>query len=140
MNKLEECKKYLNQLPDGYRERALSQINEECVNDTSVTDTVLTAIFKFCNWEDTEEGEDFWGNVYDHYEYGNPLPLLPNDGDTVQATVQATEHHMSDSEAWVRFASGLAIRMDLSADDVAYEADEMLKEYQKRFGGTNQPK
>jgi len=100
MNKLEACKHYLNKLPDGYRERALSQIDEEVVHiKPSPYKSVNDAVACFCHWDTTKEGEDFWGDVYEHYEFGNPLPPLPND----KTTIQATEPRMSDSEAWVRF-------------------------------------
>lgn len=67
-------KKWLQQLPDGYRERALRQ----CVNPRTKAHSMLDAINKFeAHAAPTEEGQFFWLAVYKHYKYRPPLPPLP---------------------------------------------------------------
>lgn len=73
-----ECEKYLKMLPDGYRERALSQIDEEFLVKSQIVFCIEDAVLWFCNWYTTKEDWNFWNKVYKHYYKGESLPPLPN--------------------------------------------------------------
>jgi hypothetical protein len=63
---------WLQRLPDGYRERALSQCKMLSLN----CDTMATSVH-FMSKHRTVEGWGFWDDVYLHYKRGTPLPPLP---------------------------------------------------------------
>lgn len=66
---------YLDQLPPGYRERALNQGNPRCLRAMSTG--IHGAVYSFTVWYKTEEGVNFWRDVATHYVEGTPLPALP---------------------------------------------------------------
>lgn len=66
---------WLERLPDGYRERAISQSLPRNIN--SPADDVVGALLQFRGWGQTNEGKDFWIAVYKHYRDGTSLPPLP---------------------------------------------------------------
>jgi hypothetical protein len=72
---------YLMELPDGYRERALEQYDPEFAKRAyeawGSPRNTSEAIQRFSDWKKTDEKEDFWLAVYDHYHVGTPLPPLP---------------------------------------------------------------
>jgi hypothetical protein len=72
---------WLQQLPDGYRERAIGQYNHEFAKSScsryGQPKEITDAIEGFAIWETTNEGEDFWRAVYHHYKLNEPLPPLP---------------------------------------------------------------
>ena len=76
-DKVEAVKYFLNQLPDGYRERALAQVDEERVNSRSIVKDVVTSIDCFNIWDRTKEGSKFWERVFDHYSNPTKYPTLP---------------------------------------------------------------
>lgn len=65
---------WLEQLPEGYRERALGQCT--CLDEKA--SSMEQAILDFQEWDITEEKGDFWVAVVRHYVKGTPLPPLPN--------------------------------------------------------------
>jgi hypothetical protein len=67
---------WLKLLPDGYRERALGQMDQEGKGRYCYSTSY--ALRRFTQWTTTNEGIYFWGAVYQHYAYGTPLPELPN--------------------------------------------------------------
>jgi len=66
-------REWIEQLPDGYRERAL----EQCVRSDYLCDSMRQALDFFADWRETEEKRGFWWDVYNHYLNGTPLPPLP---------------------------------------------------------------
>jgi len=72
---MKTVEEWLNELPDGYRERALKNVDVYKLND--LRDCMDEAIAEHCNWSRTPEGYQFWYEVYNHFEAGNTLPLLP---------------------------------------------------------------
>ena len=72
---------WLNELPPGYRERALRNASD--VDKSRPCNYMSVAIDCFV-WDTTPEGEDFWGSIFDEYEcYGSDpdsFPPLPDDG------------------------------------------------------------
>jgi len=66
---------WLNELPDGYRERAMKNMEEE-MGDILEPD-MAEALGGAFVWKRTNEGHIFWAKVRDHYEIGTPLPPLP---------------------------------------------------------------
>jgi hypothetical protein len=66
---------WLEQLPDGYRERALANMYEE--KRYKIVENMQDAIWEGLGWGRTPEGYDFWRGVYSHYFAGTPLPPLP---------------------------------------------------------------
>ena len=72
-------KQWLEELPDGYRERALRQCTGfgEYTPET-ICESMAEAIERFTPWYATTEGGAFWYYVYDHYRHlRSPLPQLP---------------------------------------------------------------
>jgi hypothetical protein len=47
------------------------------------------------------------------------------------------QEKMKNSEAWIRFSCALLSSTDLDYSEIALQADEMLKEYEKRFPPKN---
>lgn len=73
-------KEWLMELPDGYRERALSQADEEALK--SKEPSLFDAVCGFQLWHTpmTKEGDDFWFAVKSWaIDNNNPLPPLPKD-------------------------------------------------------------
>ena len=73
-------KKWLEELPDGYRERALA--NEEaddCPNED--VESIYDAVYAGFVWSRTNEGHDFWLRVATYFKPKSPkylsLPPLP---------------------------------------------------------------
>jgi hypothetical protein len=64
---------WLERLPDGYRERAIEQYDY----NKGVLDSMADAIMFGLTWDETNEGNDFWLAVHNHYLNGTPLPPLP---------------------------------------------------------------
>ena len=65
---------WLMELPDGYRERALANMDEEDKN--MVKESMSDAINNSFLWSESPEGRNFWEQVDDHYVHGTPLPPL----------------------------------------------------------------
>ena len=68
-------KEWFNELPEGYRERAIKNTQERLMNTHEPT--MVEAICRSFRWRDTPEGAAFWMDVKDHYAKGTPLPPLP---------------------------------------------------------------
>jgi len=66
---------WLKLLPDGYRERALVQMDEGFKDCYCVSLNNALGLFQL--WETTNEKEAFWRAVRNHYAHGTPLPKLP---------------------------------------------------------------
>jgi len=76
-DKVEACKKYLEQLPEPYRTAALSQMNVEYVNKKDFCQSIKDAVIRFNSWTDTSENYIFWSAVHRSYHEGTPLPSYP---------------------------------------------------------------
>ena len=76
-DKVEAVKYFLNQLPDGYRQRALAQVHEKRVNSRPIVQDITTSIDCFNIWDRTKEGVKFWNIVYRHYLNPTEYPTLP---------------------------------------------------------------
>ena len=77
-DKVEAVKYFLNQLPSGYRERALAQVDEENIKTRYTTAiNILDAVIFFNTWHKTKEGTTFWLYVHDHYKSPTDYPTLP---------------------------------------------------------------
>ena len=70
---MKTVKEWFNELPDGYRELALKNLN----NPEYEAKTMHDAISGGFLWLDTNEGRDFWTELESHYMIGTPLPELP---------------------------------------------------------------
>lgn len=57
---------WLRQLPEGYREQALSELNESARYRTE--EKMSRALLNMCDWTQTSHGFDFWSDVTFHYE------------------------------------------------------------------------
>jgi len=69
-------KQWLQELPDGYRERALKNMKPEIADQKFRS--LPVAIFNAFGWSSTLEGIGFWNQVWDHLtEPKIPLPPLP---------------------------------------------------------------
>jgi hypothetical protein len=71
-------KQWLEELPDGYRERVLKGSDDLTTDELEETSKSMNdAILCSIDWSSSEEGFDFWDAVYDHYRIDTPLPELP---------------------------------------------------------------
>lgn len=78
-DKVEAVKYFLNQLPSGYKERALAQVDERRVKKVGgEIKNIVEALYFFCEWADTNEGEMFWREVAQHYFRPATTPMLPS--------------------------------------------------------------
>jgi hypothetical protein len=68
-------REWLQELPDGYRERALAQCHRPSWRCGSIGD----ALESFAAWAYTKEGPDFWCDVAVWLDEGGELPPLPED-------------------------------------------------------------
>lgn len=69
-------KQWLEELPQGYRERALKNFKGR--SSINIYPTMASALCAAFIWSSTEEKHDFWLAVHSHYLYGYPLPELLN--------------------------------------------------------------
>ena len=77
-DKVEAVKYFLNQLPDGYKERALAQVDEENIKTWETTAiNIVDAVMFFNKWHKTKESNAFWLYVHGHYENPVKYPTLP---------------------------------------------------------------
>ena len=96
---------WLQELPDGYRERAVANCTEWSGNSPQdVCDSMQGAILGMCKWKETPDGKDFWDSVCRHYYNGSPLPPLPS-GDsekpnTHEAVNSPKHYNVNDKEVW----------------------------------------
>jgi len=97
-DKVEAVKYFLNQLPDGYRERALAQVNEERVNNYVLATSIDYAISTFRLWGETKEGVDFWMDVHQHYSTPDKYPTLPPLPDDEKSTSEWTGYFTDSGE------------------------------------------
>lgn len=83
-NSMKPLREWLEQLPDGYRERALRMAETEERLEYTLN-SLIDAIQFAGHWEDSPEGHRFWNAVWAHYYYANSpssvvvpqLPALP---------------------------------------------------------------
>lgn len=81
-DKVEAVKYFLNQLPEGYKQRALGQVDEKRVKSAhGFAKNFAEALWFFADWEKTKEGDPFWRKLFMHYDKptSNRLPPLQND-------------------------------------------------------------
>ena len=77
MKQMKPIREWLEQLPEGYRERAIENAKDQGLLDEYAS-SLKSALRSFL-WRETPEGLDFWDAVDDHiFEDSNPLPPLPN--------------------------------------------------------------
>lgn len=77
MSKMKTVREWLNELPDGYRERAIAN----CQNPNAETGSLREALFGAFAWWDSKEGYEFWDKVCNHNNATSSLPPLPTEGD-----------------------------------------------------------
>ena len=73
--KSKTIKEWLEELPDGYRERAL--VNAGKRSSRKKYKTMWKAVYSAFVWHYTDEDWKFWNAVADHYLSSTPLPPLP---------------------------------------------------------------
>ncbi len=80
MNREKTAREWLEELPEGYRERALAQVDPHYIVEkvSSIDQAVGIGIIW---WSDTKEDSKFWLSVHDHFLSNGrtPLPPLPNE-------------------------------------------------------------
>lgn len=78
---LTSVRDWLRTFPSPYKELALKRYDPEFVKergyDWMEADSLLVAIHRFCNWEKTPEGGDFWHRVYCAIQTNDKLPEIP---------------------------------------------------------------
>ena len=67
-------KEWLEELPDGYRERALAN----CEHPEEDVSSMAMAIRRAFVWDSTTEGIEFWAGVHNNYSCSK-LPPLPTE-------------------------------------------------------------
>lgn len=78
MSKMKTVREWLNELPDGYRERALANYDDAY---PAPQPNIYEGLGMAFDWKSSPEGEEFWEKVYNHYQKGSPLPPLPTEDD-----------------------------------------------------------
>lgn len=73
MNSIE---KYLNELPKGYKEKALRAYKEAPLRPLSNVLNTKTALLHGINWKNTQEGNEFWEKVYEALKEGKELKTI----------------------------------------------------------------
>ena len=76
-NKLLTVLAFLETLPDGYRERALAQVDEVGAGVGHLVCTMAQAINALNDWDTTDEGCGFWEEVEGAYSTNPETPDLP---------------------------------------------------------------
>ena len=67
---------WLNELPDGYRERALDQCDDDC--NYLKAESMPEALLSFNSWNNTYEKDMFWRRVWRYFNgERKTLPKLP---------------------------------------------------------------
>jgi len=84
---MKTVKEWLQELPDGYRERALGQM----LDADRVVDSINYALVYGLNWLQSNEGFAFWNEMYNHYLSGTSLPPLPEEPKPQYYAVQPVE-------------------------------------------------
>lgn len=74
---------WLELLPDGYRERAIANIDENRRYNEDFSKSIKVALLYSFNWDDSKEGREFWQKVYDSIDHDDTinyllLPPLPD--------------------------------------------------------------
>lgn len=67
-------KEWLEELPEGYRERALAN----CTLPDAIAETMYKSLMSGFRFRKAPEGGEFWIGVCSHYRKGTPLPPLPS--------------------------------------------------------------
>ena len=57
---------WLNDLPEGYKQRAILNVSE--VSKYELADSLTEALLSMTDWKMTPEGYKFWDNLTAHYE------------------------------------------------------------------------
>lgn len=80
MSQPKTIREWLETLPDGYRERALANMDAEDahINRFHLPDAIRSAFI----FSDTPEGADFWNSLLRAMYYQEDLPPLPNPSET----------------------------------------------------------
>lgn len=113
MSEMKTIHEWLQQLPLGYRGRAISQSNCLKCEQPSMIDALLG----FAYWLDTEEGHGFWIGVYNHFNDGTPLPPLPDD----TPRTDTTPTHQ------VTLTVKVGVEVDGSESDIKAYAEEVVE-------------
>lgn len=76
MTKEKTIREWLEELPDGYRERALKNYDPNYHDGSPINDLAGAIAWAFC-WGDSPERHEFWCAVYDWAN--GELPPLPEE-------------------------------------------------------------
>ena len=79
---MKTIEQWLNELPDGYRERALSNADKEALESKEKELEMCDALWVAFKWALTAEGHLFWMEVFSYYARpvaSRTLPPLPKE-------------------------------------------------------------
>lgn len=111
------------------RQQAIDNFNEEYYNDDKHLDygSVEDAIFLMCLWGDTEQGLDYWGEIYKKIKRGI-LPLLPEPIEDKESNQENTNHtpYILESEH-ERIVSKLEAEVKRLNDKIGNQFDLLVK-------------
>lgn len=82
---MKTIEQWLNELPDGYRERALENVDKDKLNYP--TESMRSALVTF-TWSSSKEGYYFWNAVWNFYRKPLLPPLPKEEKQTEEATRQ----------------------------------------------------
>lgn len=128
-------KEWLETLPDGYRERAISQGDKNWLNDGC--GDLWNAIHHFKEWDITDEGIDFWKQMSEWSIDCDGLPPLPEQEPLNPASDTSPPLFPTGAEARKEYPVGTFIR-DYFPHAIAALAHHSYKAQQQHGPATNE--
>jgi hypothetical protein len=130
-------KEWFNELPEGYRERAIKNTQESRMNN--IWPTMSEAIYGAFNWSLAPERFNFWICVHDHYEKGTPLPPMPNSYGSKHEQAVSPVPTFTKEDLWETWWASAIKTVSFDGPDKEYERTCFDKFYEWKLANTKTP-
>ncbi len=130
-------KEWFNELPEGYRERAIKNTQESRMNTHEPT--MVEVIYRSFRWSGTPEGHAFWSAVKDHYAKGTPLPPLPNSSESKHEQAVSPVPTFTKEDLWETWWASAIKTVSFDGPDKEYERTCFDKFYEWKLANTKTP-